>query len=92
MRSRITQLDLPMKRFRGSYVIVRIDHHLETHTEHVSDRVTVKRVVWDLSLTQSEVQCLNALNGDKGSVNFWQYARRRPRVVTADWQVPVYHA
>ena len=39
------------------------------------DKVTVKRVVWNLDEARAEVERLNRINQDKGCRYFWQYTR-----------------
>jgi hypothetical protein len=59
-----------------AYAIVRVDHDAPTD----EDRFTVRRIVWDEQLAESEVRRLSDLNADKNCSYFWQYTRvvRRP--------------
>lgn len=54
-----------------AYAIVRVDHDASSD----EDRFTVRRIVWDEQLAESEVRRLSELNTDKSCAYFWQYTR-----------------
>ena len=54
-----------------AYAIVRVDHDAPSDEE----RFTVRRIVWDEELAETEVQRLSQLNADKSCGYFWQYTR-----------------
>ncbi len=60
-----------VKNGHPGFAIVRI----ESYRDGDESRFTVKRVVQDEALAESEVQRLNRLNADKGSRYFWEYTR-----------------
>jgi hypothetical protein len=60
-----------VKNARPGFAIIGIDPDQDSE----QNRVTVKRVVWDEALAESEVQRLNELNADAESFYFWQYTR-----------------
>ncbi len=60
-----------MKDVEPAYAIVRVDHDSPTDEE----RFTVRRIVWDEQLAESEVRRLSEVNADKGCAYFWQYTR-----------------
>jgi hypothetical protein len=62
-----------------AYAIVRVDDDASTDEE----RFTVRRVVWDEGLAESEVRRLSELNADKSCRYFWQYTRVDQRTLPA---------
>lgn len=60
-----------MEDFEPAYAIVRVDHDGFTD----EDRFTVRRIVWDEQLAESEVGRLSEENADKSCAYFWQYTR-----------------
>lgn len=54
-----------------AYAIVRVDHDASTD----EDRFTVRRIVWDEQLAESEVRRLSEVNADKRCAYFLQYTR-----------------
>jgi hypothetical protein len=53
------------------YAIVRVDE--DAPSDEL--RFTIRRIVWDEKLAESEVRRLSELNADKGCRYFWQYTR-----------------
>ncbi len=59
-----------------AFAIVRVDmFHEPTVVTDFGSVITVKVVVDTEECAQAEVERLNALNGDKGAVYFWQVTR-----------------
>jgi hypothetical protein len=50
---------------------VRVDHDAPSDGE----RFTVRRIVWDEEVAESEVRRLSELNADKKCSYLWQYTR-----------------
>ncbi|MDP9351784.1 MAG: hypothetical protein M3P51_09640 [Chloroflexota bacterium] len=66
----------PNQRYDHAFAIIRVDtfHDLSVATD-LRDAITVKAIVNSEERAQAEVERLNALNEDKGSVYFWQVTR-----------------
>lgn len=60
-----------MKDVDPAYAIVRVDDEAPSDEE----RFTVRRIVWDQDLAESELKRLAELNADKSCRYFWQYTR-----------------
>jgi hypothetical protein len=56
---------------KPAFAIIRVDLFQSAE----QDRVTVKRVVWDEAVAESEVARLNQVNASKDCVYFWQPTR-----------------
>jgi hypothetical protein len=54
-----------------AYAIIRVDRDAATD----EDRFTVRRIVWDEQIAESEVRRLTELNADESCAYFWQYTR-----------------
>jgi hypothetical protein len=54
-----------------AYAIVRVDRDAAAD----EDRFTVRRIVWDEQIAESEVRRLTELNADESCAYFWQYTR-----------------
>jgi hypothetical protein len=62
-----------------AFAIVRVDE-FQPETASPEVRITVKEIVFSLTLAQQEVERLSRLKADKGCVYFWTPTRVR-RVV-----------
>jgi hypothetical protein len=61
---------------RYGYAIVREDRYIGGwYREPPTNRIKIKRVVWDEGLAQREVERLNLLNGDDECEYFYQMTR-----------------
>ena len=69
-----------VKDVRAAYAIVRVDLRAADDEQ----RFTVRRIVWSESLAESEVERLQALNGDKSCSYFWQHTRVEQEPARAD--------
>ena len=58
------------RRHQTLYAIIRVDP--ECFTDDFRNRIKVTKVVMDQSFAEAEVARLNALNGDKDTIYFWQ--------------------
>jgi len=56
------------------FAIVRVDTFFRPDVEPQT-AITVKTVAWTREAAEAEVARLNRLNGDKGTVYFWQVTR-----------------
>jgi hypothetical protein len=63
-----------MRETTQAYAIVRVDTYQPADVEW-RNRITVKRILWDLDAAEAEVSRLNELNGAKGCIYFWQATR-----------------
>lgn len=64
----------PAAKFEHVYAIVRCDEFLRPEVA-LSNRITIKKIVWTEAEARSEVARLNQLNATKGCVYFWQTTR-----------------
>jgi hypothetical protein len=62
------------ERFRPGFAVVRLDEHHIAGTPR-EELVYIKEVLLSEDAVVAEVARLNALNGDKGSLYFWQYTQ-----------------
>jgi hypothetical protein len=56
------------------FAIVRYDG-FQSPQVPIENRITVTKVIYERSVADSEVKRLNAVNGEKGCVYFWQATR-----------------
>ena len=62
------------------FAIVRVDvvEDVQRETDW-NNRVTVKKIVWDVDAAEREVRRLTEINAGKGCVYFWQTTRVEPK-------------
>jgi hypothetical protein len=77
----VVNLD-PTKQEARVYVIIRITKLADIDLEP-EEAIKVKKVVWSIETAEAEVARLNAINGPKGDLYFWQATRleeKQPKV------------
>ena len=74
--NRTVEVIIMGKNQTSAFAIVRVEGSLfSDEMVPVGNRITVKRILWNLDVAEKEVRRLNELNGDKGCVYFWQATR-----------------
>jgi hypothetical protein len=63
-----------MKQKQQVFAIVRLDDFQDPAIP-VTNRITVKEIVYDQRTAEDEVRRLNEINGSKGCTYFWQATR-----------------
>lgn len=66
-----------MKKQRRAFVIVRVDDFVGKDAP-LSQKVTVKEVLWSEGAAEAEVERFNRVNGERGCIYFWQATRVLP--------------
>ena len=67
-------INKPSKKYLHVFAVIRVDTFHDSST-HVEDKITVTKIFRTQESAEQEVERLNKLNAQKGSIYFWKITR-----------------